>query len=107
MTDQPLTFSELAAFVNNVPRIPRRELRCHSSVVEALRAATGPVPVEAPPGYSVSLLQDLLSVPVCTDDEKFAWGEWRIEEDGRHVASGKIKPPPRFELPTFGSGSLL
>lgn len=84
-----MTYDELVSLANAMPRIPRRELKCHPAVIIALRAQyPEPVDVVTVLGFA-SLPQNLLDIPVYVD-LTLGWGEWFLKEDGLTVASGNI-----------------
>lgn len=86
-----MNYEELADLVKGMPKIPRRELKCHPSVVVALRRA---VPVDTVTVFGFATIgPDLRNIQVYEDDS-LAWGEWFLKEDGLTVASGVIKPEP-------------
>jgi hypothetical protein len=88
---EAVNFNDLTYLMRNMPRIPRRELKCHPSVVEALRSE---VPVEAVAGFGFCQLKpDLLNIQVY-EDYTLGWGEWFLKEDDITVASGIIRPEP-------------
>ena len=83
-----MNYDELAALVGSLPRIPKREIKCHPSVVVALRESSGPVSAVTAFGF-VDMPRDLLFFPIFEDDT-LTWGEWYLREDDEVVASGML-----------------
>lgn len=85
-----LTLREISNLLETMPRIPKKELKCHPSVTAALRATDGPVPVMCGEHERYILGRDLLDIPIY-EDEDLAVGSWFIYEDDRLVAFGVLK----------------
>jgi hypothetical protein len=79
-----VNYDELAALVNSMPRIPRRELRCHPVVVMQLREEARWTGSRHTYLWKV---YDLLACPVFTDPAMDC-GAWEVCENDVVVASG-------------------
>jgi hypothetical protein len=81
---QALSLKQLANLMDVMPRVPKRELKCHPSVMAALGDAsvpkTGFLPVN--PSY-------LLGIDIFEDDTLIE-GYWELHEDGRVVNFGVL-----------------
>ncbi len=81
-----MNYDELAAFAQSMPRIPKRELKCHPLVLEALRWDTLHRPVHREP---LARWYDFNQIPVY-EDGTLAPGEWKLYEDGEVTQSGAL-----------------
>lgn len=81
-----MNYEELAALVNSMPRIPRHELKCHPSVVVALREESW---WKSSSRSRLGNLYDLLTCPVY-EYSSMEPGAWEIYEDDVLVDSGVL-----------------
>ena len=84
-TPPTMTYDELAQFAASMPRIPKRELKCHPSVTEALRNYT------RDGEYTVydEVMAKLTGIDIF-EVETMDSGAWEIFEDDVLKASGNI-----------------
>lgn len=82
-----MNYDELASFAQSVPRIPKRELRCHPLVIDALRWDTLHCPSFRDP---LARMYDLWACPVY-QDVTMEPGAWEFFEDDVVVASGNTE----------------
>jgi hypothetical protein len=80
-----VNYDELAGFMWNMPRIPRRELKCHPAVIIALQAQEKPEDPVTPLALGIAIT----GIPVYVD-LTLGWGEWHLKEDDLTVASGVL-----------------
>lgn len=83
-----MNYDELARMAESMPRIPKRELKCHPSVAAALRGLEYDNETVTLFGFA-ALGTGLLGIPVFEDDT-LPWGAWKIYEDDEVAAAGVI-----------------
>lgn len=81
-----MNYDDLASLASSMPRLPKRELRCHPYVVSQLREET-----QRTSSHHTDLWRayDLLACPVYEDPDMF-FGTWEFYEDDVIVASGTV-----------------
>lgn len=82
-------FDAMADLARQVPRLPRRELRCGPGVIMRLRL-TMPEAEPSPPWSGT--VGNLTGIPVI-ESPGLGRGDWEIIEDGEVTASGHIEVP--------------
>jgi hypothetical protein len=82
-----VNYDELAELANSMPRIPKKELKCHQLVVDYLRWDTLHHPVHRDP---ISRAYEAWACPVYVDNTMEP-GAWEFYEDGALKASGNIE----------------
>lgn len=86
-----MDYNELAEFAQNMPRIPRREMRCHPLVLTALRSGFSVQELASKLGYlglpNNLMTMNVFEVPVMDP------GAWEILEDGEITATGNCITP--------------
>ena len=82
---EPLSYGELCELMSQMPRISRRELKCHPVVTELLREQ---YPSETACTFGI-IPSELLAIPIFEDPD-MPEGAWKIFEDGEEASSGNI-----------------
>lgn len=82
-----LTYDELAAFMEKMPRIPRYELHCGSDVQRWLQRFGAATVGLAFPYFEVPSM--LGGIPVYPEPD-FEPGRWEIRQDGEVIKEGKL-----------------
>jgi len=82
-----MTYDDLVRLVNSMPRVPKRELRCHPLVIDYLRWDCRYHPVHRDP---LAKIYDLWACPV-TVVSIMEPGAWEFYEDDVLVRAGNTE----------------